>query len=442
MWVYLLKRILHMIPILFGVILLTFILFNVVGGSPASMVLEKHADAKALEDFDEQRGYNKPLLLGWWTPTRAFEDVVFTKGAALWDAQPNAMWSDTGYMTLERGAYPLSLAFSLYPNTRYRWRIIYRTATDQSAWLVIRANGVEQQRVPVPRALEWETLSVDIAAGESPAALTYNLQVSKGALDVRALRLQRRVAGFWDSQFVFYLRQLLTLDFGVSLETNQKVSTMLLQGVGPSLMLTIPIFTGGLLVSITLALLCAYYRGRVLDRALVVVATALMSINYIIWVVAGQFVLAYKCNWFPIWGFESWGYVLLPVIIGIVTGLGQDVRFYRTVMLDEMYKDYARTAQAKGLCARKVLFRHVLRNAMIPILTNISMSIPFLFMGSILLESYFGIPGLGNLSINAINSSDLDVVRAVVFIGAVLYLVANLVTDICYAWADPRVRLG
>jgi peptide/nickel transport system permease protein len=146
-------------------------------------------------------------------------------------------------------------------------------------------------------------------------------------------------------------------------------------------------------------------------------------------------------NWFPVWGYESWCYLLLPVLIGITTGLGRDVRFYRTVMLDEMYREYIRTAIAKGAGPVRVLFRHVLRNALVPVITNVSMSIPYLFMGSILLESYFGIPGVGNMSINAIHSSDVDVIRAVVIIGAVLYMVANLVTDLCYAWVDPRVRL-
>ena len=439
---YIIKRICHMWPILFGVILLTFLLFNVIGGSPAAMVLDKHADAKALEDFNEQRGYNKPLLFGLWTQTRAFEDAHFLDTAGCWKDQTNVAHEPAGeYVQLAKGQYVLPLSFALYQDTHYRWQITYRASRNSTVWLLVLDDTQEMQRVLFPRAKEWDTLSLQIETSDYPERATYMLLVSKGTLDIRAIQLRRRMASVFDSQFVYYLRQLFTLDFGVSLETNQKVSTMLLQGVWPSLMLTIPIFTGGLLLSLVLALLCAYARDRFLDRSLVLIATALMSINYIIWVVVGQYLLAYKCRWFPIWGFESWSYVILPVIIGIATGLGRDVRFYRTVMLDEMYKDYVRTAQAKGLSTHKILFKHVLRNAMIPILTNVSMSIPFLFMGSILLESYFGIPGLGNMSINAINSSDLDVIRAVVLLGAILYLFANLITDICYAWADPRVRL-
>ncbi len=166
-----------------------------------------------------------------------------------------------------------------------------------------------------------------------------------------------------------------------------------------------------------------------------------MSINYLVYIVAGQYFLAYKSGWFPVWGYESAKYLMLPVIIGVVSGLGSNIRFYRTVMLDEMYKDYVRTAFAKGVSKPRVLFVHVLKNAMIPIITNVVIAIPFLYTGSLLLESFFGIPGLGYLSINAILSADIDVVRAIVLIGALLFVISNLLTDICYAVADPRVKL-
>ena len=193
--------------------------------------------------------------------------------------------------------------------------------------------------------------------------------------------------------------------------------------------------------AIALALVCAYTRNRLPDRVLVVGAVVLMSVNYLVWIVAGQYVLAYQCRWFPIWGFESWCNLALPVLIGIVSGLGTELRFYRTVMLDEMYKDYVRTAFAKGVSAPGVLFRHVLPNAMIPIITNTVIALPFLYTGSLLLESFFGIPGLGGISVNAINSADVDVVRGVVLVGAVLYMIASVLTDLCYALVDPRVKL-
>jgi peptide/nickel transport system permease protein len=167
----------------------------------------------------------------------------------------------------------------------------------------------------------------------------------------------------------------------------------------------------------------------------------LMSVNYVIWVTAGQYFLAYKLKLFPIWGYENWTYLCLPVIIGVINGLGGDVRFYRTVIMDEINKPHVRTAIAKGLHPTYILLKHVLRNSLIPITTNISLSIPFLFTGSILLESFYGIPGLGGIGLNAVNSSDIAMVRAVVIIGAILYQLSNLISDIIYAWLDPRVRM-
>ena len=161
---------------------------------------------------------------------------------------------------------------------------------------------------------------------------------------------------------------------------------------------------------------------RAVDRAVLVVSTLLMSVNYVVWVLAGQFLLAYKLRLFPIWGFEHWTYLALPVLIGVASGLGRDVRFCRTAILDEVGKPYVRTALAKGLATRRVMVRHVLRNSLIPIITYVSLSVPFLFTGSMMLESSFGIPGLGRVSVNAVHSSDMAVVvpcgdRALVYQG-------------------------
>ena len=191
-----------------------------------------------------------------------------------------------------------------------------------------------------------------------------------------------------------------------------------------------------------LAMLCAAWRGGKFDRAVLVCSTVLMSVNYVVWVLAGQFILAFKLRMFPVWGYESAFYLVLPVIIGIFSGLGVDVRYFRTAILDEIYKPYVRTARMKGLSESRVLFVHVLRTSLIPIVTYVSLAIPYLFTGSLMLESFFGIPGLGNVSINAIHSSDMAVVRAVVVLGALLYQGVNLVTDLLYAWLDPRVRLA
>ena len=243
-------------------------------------------------------------------------------------------------------------------------------------------------------------------------------------------------------QFARYLGDLCRGDLGFSIEHQEPVLNVLARGVGPSLSLTVPILVIGVVVALVLALAAAARRGRALDHAVLFGSTALMSVNYVVWVLAGQFFLAYKAGLFPVWGYESAYNLVLPVFIGVVSSLGADVRFFRAAVLDEIYRPYVLAARAKGIPGRVILFRHVLRNALVPIVTYVSLSIPHLFTGSLLLESFFGIPGLGAVAINAIHSSDMAVVRAVVVIGALLYQFVNLATDLLYAALDPRVTLS
>ena len=303
---YTLRRLLQLIPTLLGVTLLTFILFNVVGGSPAALVLGKNATAAALAEYDHLHGYDRPLVV----------------------------------------------------------------------------------------------------------------------------------------QYIHFLGDLAQGDLGESIEYHQPVWDVIQDGIGISLALTVPILVLGTLLALLIGLVCAAYAGKRLDKVALAGTTALMSVNYVIWATAGQYLLAYKLKIFPVWGFENWTYLCLPVVIGIVSGLGTDVRFYRTVILDEINKPHVRTAMAKGLHPVVVLLRHVMRNSLIPVVTNVSLSVPFLFTGSILLESFYGIPGLGGIGLNAVNSSDAAMVRAVVIIGALLYQLSNLLADLAYAWLDPRIRLA
>ena len=246
--------------------------------------------------------------------------------------------------------------------------------------------------------------------------------------------------GFFDSQLFNFVGDLARGDLGYSVEMKEPVVDILKRGVGPSLSLTVPILVGGTVLGLLLAFVAAAWRGRLPDKTILFGSTVLMSVNYVVWVLAGQFLLSYKMGLFPIWGYRSWFYLALPVLIGILSSLGVDVRFFRMAILDELYKPYVLTARAKGLSGAAILVKHVLRNALIPIVTYISLAIPYLFTGSLLLESFFGIPGLGSVSINAIHSADMAVVRAVVVLGALLYQFVNLVTDLAYAALDPRVR--
>ena len=305
---YFFRRLLEIVPTTAGILLLSFLLFNVVGGSPAETILGKNASREAIEAFNRKWGYDKPLV--------------------------------------------------------------------------------------------WST----------------------------------------DSQLVRFVTDLAKGDFGYSQEMKEPVADVLKRGVGPSLALTVPILLGGTALALMLSLVAAAGRGGWVDRTVLVGSTVLMSVNYVIWVLAGQFLLSYKAGLFPIWGFEGVTYLVLPVLIGVFSSLGTDVRFFRTAILDEIYRPYVLTARSKGLSRTAVLFRHVLPNALIPIVTYVSLSIPWLFTGSLLLESFFGIPGLGSVSINAIHSADMAVVRAVVVLGALLYQFVNLATDLLYAALDPRVR--
>ena len=319
---YVLKRLAETIPTTIGILLLTFVLFNVVGGSPAEVVLGKNATAEAVAAFNHKWGYDKPLIFG--------------------------------------------------------------DCSDCSDCSIVR---------------------------------------------------------LFDSQFFNFVAGICKGDFGYSIENQAPVMEVLKHGVGPSLSLTVPILVGGVIVALMLALLAAAMRGGWVDRAVLLFSAVLMSVNYVIWVLAGQFFLAYKAGIFPVWGYGNAFYLVLPVFIGIFSSLGPDVRFFRTAILDEIYKPYVLTARAKGLSGWTIMTRHVLRNALIPIVTYVSLSIPYLFTGSLLLESFFGIPGLGSVSINAIHSSDMAVVRAVVVLGSLLYQFVNLVTDVLYAFLDPRVRM-
>ena len=213
----------------------------------------------------------------------------------------------------------------------------------------------------------------------------------------------------------------------------------------PSLAIAVPTFVLGLFVAISFALLLVFFRATTLDFAGVVLCVAMMSISGLFYIIGGQWLVSKVWHLVPISGYsgglDAAKFLILPVIIGVIGGIGSSTRWYRTIFLEEITRDYVRTARAKGLPERVVLFRHVLRNALIPILTGVVVVIPTLFMGSLLTESFFGVPGLGSYTIDAINAQDFAVVRSMVFIGSVLYIVGLLLTDISYTLADPRVRL-
>ena len=238
--------------------------------------------------------------------------------------------------------------------------------------------------------------------------------------------------------------KVIAFDFGHS-DSGRSISSDILERMGPSLALAVPTLIVGMLVNITFGLLLVFFRSTAIDWGGVVLCVVLMSISPLFYIIAGQYVAGKLMNLVPISGFDAgWDmakFLVLPVIIGVVGGIGSGTRWYRTIFMEEYGKDYVRTARAKGMGDLRILFVHVLKNGMIPILTGVVVLLPLLFMGSLIMESFFGIPGLGSYTIEAINQQDFAIVRAMVFLGSVLYIVGLLLTDISYTLFDPRIRL-
>jgi peptide/nickel transport system permease protein len=252
---------------------------------------------------------------------------------------------------------------------------------------------------------------------------------------------------FTDTMLFDHFTKTLTFDFGRSDADDSPILERIRAGMGPSLSLTIPIFTFGLLFGIGLSLFVAYFRETYIDRMGVVLCVLGMSVSILLYIIGGQFIIGKLLRWFPISGFDyspavAIRFLALPVLVGVIEGLGGSVRFYRTVFIEETGRDYVRTARAKGCGDGRIMARHVLGNAMIPILTQVVVAIPFLFTGSLLLESFFGIPGLGSLTVDAIGGNDFATLRAMVYIGALIFIAAQIATDIAYTLVDPRVRLS
>ena len=239
--------------------------------------------------------------------------------------------------------------------------------------------------------------------------------------------------------------KLFLFDFGSS-DSGRNIGYDIRQRMWPSLAIALPVLLVGLLTNITFALLLVFFRATYVDLWGVVLCVIMMSISSLFYIIGGQFLISKLLHLVPISGFDQgvsvWKFLILPIIIGVIGGIGSGTRFYRTLFLEEASRDYVRTARAKGLSESAILFRHILKNAMIPILTGVVVALPLLFMGSLIVESFFGIPGLGSYTIDAINSQDFAIVRSMVFLGSVLYIIGLILTDISYTLVDPRVRLG
>jgi len=249
-------------------------------------------------------------------------------------------------------------------------------------------------------------------------------------------------------QFYIFIKQVVFFDFGTSWSTQQPVSELIASRIMPSVMLVLSWQILSLVISILLASLAAYYRGSFFDRSITILSTVAMSISILVYIIAGQYWLGYKLQLFPVygWGLNFWEnlfvYLPLPLFIGLMVTVAPDTRFYRTCILNELGNDYVRTARAKGLSERVVMFKHVLRNALIPIVTGVMSMLPYMIAGSVLMERFFGIPGLGNEILKAVENSDFPVIKAITIYMVIAVMFFNLIADLLYKFIDPRVKLA
>lgn len=425
---YIIKRIGYCLFIVAGVVMLTFLLFNVAAGDPAAAVLGKNPSPQEIEDLRRELGSDLPLFAGSWRSSEAFTPY----NAATGNLPANAGITGTPEVIGSKLHLAPGEAFTItrnFPTPGESGLFII----DYKGDILLNGEPFGREKLIVP-----EVDAVTIAAGGEGAEIT-------------SCNFMRPNQSVWNSQFIRTLKEICTfsaeppyvsfLNFGKTLITREPIGDIILRGVWPSLMLMIPIFLGELVLGIILALLATAAKDTFIDRLILAGSISMMSISYLVVIIFAQWSLGYYYNFFPVWGWGGVEYLVLPVLIGIVCGLGGSVRFYRSVFVNELNKEYLRTAKAKGCSPIAIYNKHLLRNALIPIITRAASVLPFLFTGSLLLESFFGIPGLGYAGLDAIYNSDLQLLKALVIVSALLFVFINLLTDIAYAWADPRIRL-
>ncbi|MBA2722570.1 MAG: ABC transporter permease [Methylibium sp.] len=281
--------------------------------------------------------------------------------------------------------------------------------------------------------------------GGDPAEILGGLNASPEQID--AIRQQLGLnEPVWQQLWIF-VQRIVTFDWGQSWATNEPVASLFASRLPATLTVMVPILLLDVLLAIPFALGVAYVRGSLTDRSIMVVTTIALSISFLVYVIVGQYFFAFRLGWFPVqgWSDSLWTnltvYTPLPVLLAVMVGLAPQTRLYRTFFLDEIGQDYVRTARAKGLTETRILLKHVLRNAMIPILTNLSVALPGIFVGSFLIEVFFSIPGLGREVLLAVNRSDYPVIQAVTIYIAVITMAINVATDVLYKMVDPRVVL-
>ncbi|MBN2188861.1 MAG: ABC transporter permease [Chitinispirillaceae bacterium] len=442
---YALRRLLQAVFTVFGVMLLTFLMFRVIAGDVSSSYVNQKLGLEAKRAFNEKHKLDRPPLLNFH---RRIELVDRTKGSAMFTVR------DSGASRLARG---LEIALAPWRPDRphaetgltMAGKLVFRlsrslpvSAMTGGAPLVAQDAAAGAQGAPhLSIALSDGTafaVPVDTAwsCGNLMDALTVH-PANSGRLETRLSAWN--IANLFDSQFFWHLYENITFS-GRSYATEQTILETIGERGKFSLSITVPAMALGWLLAMVLASLVAFYRGGLVDRVTVFITVLGMCIPYLAYMLLGQW-LMFKIAPEYASGLSTRFNIYVPVLIAVVAGLGWSVRFYRVIILNEVNKDYVRTARAKGVPLGGILFKHVLKNCMLPILTNVISEIPFLIMGALLLEKFFGVPGLGDLFLTSITSRDVPVITGLTYFTTLLYVVSLLLTDILYAVFDPRVRL-
>lgn len=437
---YIVRRSLYALPILVGVNLIVFVLFFFVN-SPDDMARahlgQKRVTPEQIDGWKRERSLDLPY----------FYNAGWQRLGAVLGTQPE---TSAEFQTAGSGSYALVVEAPPLSGDPIR---SLRLDCSQPLRLILpdgfAADGsLDLPPTPDPRRFVFRIAPPAGTPDAPPPVLRLSLRVSDPSPGHRLIvEYQAPISAVARlTRTIFFQRSvhMLFFRYGRS-DDGRDIGQEIFRRIGPSLSITLPAFVLGLLLNIFFAMGVALYRGTYVDHWGVLLCVLLMSISALFYIIAGQVVFAKALRLVPISGFDSGIYslkfIVLPVLIAVVMGLGGSVRFYRTIFLEEIGKDYVRTARAKGLPERTVLFVHTLKNAMIPILTNVVVSLPFLFAGSLLLESFFAIPGMGSFMLEAIQRQDFAIVQAMVSLGSFLYIVGLLLTDISYTLVDPRVRL-
>ena len=442
---FIVKRLLYSMLILLGILLVTFILFRIAAGDPARTVLGKNPSPKEVEDMRIALSSGKPLFWGYWRKTEAYPSYNFAKKRNVKGISitQNIIFNQDCAQIPKSELIEFKRNFNL-PN-KILAQMLFQFKGKINIALIYND---KEKNVLKFSSKSWDSIVLTLNPNKN--SLPSSIQCYGENVSIKNVTFFRKQNSPWDSQLLAALKELISFqdtfpyisffNFGRTLVSRESINDILKEGIGPSLSLMIPIFFGELFLGIILAMIAVAFKDKILDKLIMLLSVAGMSISYIVFMIFGQYYLAYYYNIFPVWGFENISYLFLPVLIGIIGGIGGGIRFYRTIFINELKKEYLRTAVAKGIPAHKVFFKHLLKNTAVPIITRASSILPFLFTGSLLLESFFGIPGLGYAAVNALMNSDIQLLKALVILTAILFITANLLADIINTYIDSRIK--